>query len=93
MSLYEETFSCPNCDGEVRQGAKACPHCGSDKNTGWSDQSWKDGLGIYDEDDYNETIEREFKSGREKPGLKQTIYYITAILTVLVFIKVFIGGC
>jgi len=34
MSRY---FDCPHCGAEVPQGALACPACGSDEETGWSD--------------------------------------------------------
>jgi hypothetical protein len=30
-------FTCPNCGAEVPLKALACPTCGSDKETGWSD--------------------------------------------------------
>jgi hypothetical protein len=29
-------FFCPNCGEEVPDDAGACPHCGSDAETGWS---------------------------------------------------------
>jgi hypothetical protein len=30
-------FSCPNCGAAVPVNAKACPECGSDAETGWSE--------------------------------------------------------
>ncbi len=30
-------FRCPNCGAEVPINAKACPECGSDEETGWSE--------------------------------------------------------
>jgi hypothetical protein len=33
----KKTFPCPFCHAEVPQGASACPECGSDEQTGWSD--------------------------------------------------------
>ena len=29
-------FICPNCGEPVRDDARACPHCGSDDETGWN---------------------------------------------------------
>jgi hypothetical protein len=34
MNVY---FSCPICGARVQVGAPACPECGSDKQTGWSE--------------------------------------------------------
>ena len=34
MSDY---FICPNCGAEVPATARACPECGSDEETGWSE--------------------------------------------------------
>jgi RNA polymerase subunit RPABC4/transcription elongation factor Spt4 len=30
-------FTCPNCGADVPLKARACPECGSDKETGWSE--------------------------------------------------------
>ncbi len=35
MSDY---FICPHCEAKVPRGASACPECGSDENTGWSEE-------------------------------------------------------
>lgn len=39
-------FVCPNCGAEVPQKALACPECGSDDQTGWSEDTLYDGTGI-----------------------------------------------
>ncbi len=36
---------CPNCGAEVPPSAKACPECGSDEKTGWSEKARYDHLG------------------------------------------------
>jgi hypothetical protein len=41
-------FSCPQCGENVPVGALACPHCGSDESTGWSDEAI---YGFYEADD------------------------------------------
>ena len=52
---------CPNCGTAVPSGVRACPECGADEETGWSDEAHAQGLGIPDEDfDYEEFVEREF---------------------------------
>ncbi len=32
-----DPFLCPNCGAMVPANAKACPECGSDEETGWSE--------------------------------------------------------
>lgn len=55
---------CPNCGAEVPPGAKACPACGSDEQTGWSDDAHAGSLGLPDEDfDYEDFAAREFRGG------------------------------
>jgi len=56
-------FICPVCGGEVPEKARACPNCGSDEQTGWSNQTHLDGVelpGIDDEFDYDEALGKEF---------------------------------
>lgn len=63
--MTRETFECPHCGARVPAGARACPACGSDDATGWSDEAddWAGdlptGYGDDDELDYEETLRRE----------------------------------
>ncbi len=53
---------CPICGAEVPPNAKACPECGADEKTGWSEETHTQNLGLPDEDfDYGEFIKREFE--------------------------------
>jgi len=65
----DDFFSCPICGAEVPAKAKACPECGSDEQTGWSDQTIYDGTGIEtpDEFDYEDWKRREFDERRRHP--------------------------
>ncbi len=42
-------FPCPSCGEPVERGAAACPHCGADEETGWSDEIEYDGLDLPEE--------------------------------------------
>jgi uncharacterized membrane protein YvbJ len=46
----EEYFSCPHCGAQVPSGATACPECGSDNETGWSEAADYDDLLLYDDE-------------------------------------------
>ncbi len=74
--------TCPNCDVDVPRGARACPECGSDENTGWSDQSAHAGP---DDDsfDYERFIEREFGSNGATPSGIHWFWWLTGILLTL----------
>lgn len=51
-----EEFLCPNCGEPVPAKARSCPECGSDENTGWSEQTYLDGVSLpyADDDDEDE---------------------------------------
>ncbi len=49
MTESDEGFDCPNCCDPVPGGALACPSCGADEDTGWSEDTMYDGLGLPDE--------------------------------------------
>ena len=60
---------CSNCGAAVSGDANACPECGADEDSGWSEDAYAQSLGIPEDDfDYDEFVEREF--GGEKHGLK-----------------------
>ncbi len=46
-----EDFVCPHCGADLPGGAKFCPECGSDENTGWSEDTYLDGVSLPGEDD------------------------------------------
>ena len=52
------------CGAEVPAGAAACPECGSDETTGWSDQTIYDGTGIEDPDDFDYKAHMARESGK-----------------------------
>lgn len=78
--------TCPNCGADVPPNAKACPECGSDEKTGWSDSAHAGRLGIPDEDfNYERFVKEEFgtASGRVKPRGVHWVWWVTAIVLVL----------
>lgn len=52
---------CPQCGAVVPPKARACPECGSDEETGWSERAAAQNLGLPDEEfDYDEFVKEEF---------------------------------
>ena len=86
------TFICPNCGGEVPDKAKACPHCGSDENTGWSDETNLDDLNLFTEEDYEEFLEREGFKKRE-PSMLQRFIAITSITLIILYFMYYNWHC
>jgi predicted nucleic acid-binding Zn ribbon protein len=82
MPRADEPFICPNCGAEVPAKARACPECGADEKTGWSDDTIYDGTGIEDPDEFNyEDWKRREVDGRgpRRTG-KQRFWWIVAVL-------------
>lgn len=64
--MDKEDTTCPFCGEPVSRNAKACRHCGSDDSTGWSDNTYLDGIDIPDEIGYDELLENEFGVNKKK---------------------------
>lgn len=89
--MASESFICPVCGAEVPAKAKACPECGSDEKTGWSDNTIYDGTDIEDPDefDYEDWKRREGIGAPRKPGVGW-LWWVTAAVLVLLFIWLFV---
>ena len=69
---------------KVPRNAKACPECGSDESTGWSEEAHASGLGLPDEKfDYNEFVKQEFGAERKPHGISWFWWAIAVILILL----------
>jgi predicted nucleic acid-binding Zn ribbon protein len=79
-------FVCPVCGATVRAKALACPECGADDRTGWSDQTIYDNTGIEDPDefDYEEFVEREFEGRRRRRGRERLWWMTTIVILMLI---------
>ncbi len=84
----DDWFTCPHCGAEVPRGARACPECGSDETTGWSEDADRWGAGIpagYGEDeefDYDEFVRREFGGGPHLGRRGWIVLILAAMLVV-----------
>ncbi len=70
MSRFRPPGDCPNCGGEVRRNAMACPQCGATHEAGWNDDTAYDGLDLPDEafeDDDRPRVDPRKRA--RKPGL------------------------
>jgi hypothetical protein len=80
---------CPNCGGEVPPKAKACPECGSDEATGWSERAGAQRLDLPDDEfDYDEFVKEEF--GEEKRAVRPRgvnwFWWLIALVVIVAFV-------
>jgi hypothetical protein len=81
---------CPNCGAIISRNAKACPGCGSDEKTGWSDSAYASNLGIPQENfDYDQFVTEEF-AAEPKPRGISWLWWMTALLLILLFLILFV---
>ena len=76
---------CPVCGEDVPAGSRACPECGADHRSGWRDDaSTYDGTDVPDPDfNYDQFTREEFGPASKFGGIKP-IWWITAVLLVIV---------
>ena len=73
--------TCPHCGAEVPPNARACPECGSDESTGWSEDSAGEGLDLPEENfNYDDFVKREFAGPSPKPRGIHWFWWVVAIL-------------
>jgi len=79
---------CAICGAEIPPKAKACPECGADESTGWSEDAGGERLGLPDEDfNYEEFVKREFGGGKNpKPHGIHWFWWIVGILVIAAFV-------
>ena len=86
---------CPQCGALVPPKAKACPECGSDEQTGWSEEATGQRLDLPDEEfDYDKFVKEEFgpKPGpRARPRGIKWLWWVVA-LGLAVLALVFVSG-
>lgn len=84
--------NCPNCGAEVPAHAQACPACGADEKTGWSEEAHVGGLDLPGESfDYEDFVEREFGKKKVLPHGISWFWWLVAILLAALFVAGLIG--
>jgi len=84
---------CHLCGAEVPRNAKACPECGSDELTGWSEHAASGDLWRPDEEfDYERFVEEEFgKPGARAHGIRW-FWWVVALGIVAALLMLVFGG-
>ena len=72
---------CPHCGAELPRRARACPECGADDSTGWSESAGSEHLDLPEEKfDYADFVSREFGSASPKPRGLHWFWWLTALV-------------
>jgi predicted nucleic acid-binding Zn ribbon protein len=78
---------CPQCGTVIPEDARACPECGSDERTGWSEAGIESSLGLSESGfDYGEFAEREFGEGRRQRSRMRWGWALVAMALLAVFV-------
>ena len=77
---------CPNCGTELPTKVGACPQCGADEKTAWSEAARYDSLNLPDDKfDNDEFVDGEFgKPGLQPRGLHWFWWLVALLLLVAV---------
>ena len=89
---------CPNCGELVPDNARACPECGADEETGWSDRAQAQRLDLPDDEfDYDKFVREEFGDGQKKRSAPQIkphglswIWWVAGVLLIAAFLYGFL---
>src|SRR4051794_3780904 len=83
---------CPVCGHEVPRNASACRNCSADYDSGWRENAETyDSLDLPGEDfDYDQFVQKEFRPSRFKPSGMKTIWWITAIVLIIMAVVSYI---
>ena len=74
---------CPHCGTRVPARAKACPECGAQESTGWSEAARENELDLPDDNfDYEEFTKREFGGATVTPRGLHWFWWLVALLLV-----------
>jgi hypothetical protein len=87
---------CPNCGALVPPKARACPECGADDETGWSDRAAAQRLGLPDDEfDYDEFVKEEFSDesrvNRLRPRGISWFWWIVALVVLAASVVLLLG--
>lgn len=81
---------CPHCGAEVPPRSTACPQCGSDDKTGWSEDARYEGLDLPDQNfNYEEFVQDEFGGESPKPRGLNWFWWVVALLLLVAILLVY----
>jgi uncharacterized membrane protein YvbJ len=91
----EDWFVCPHCGAQVSTKASACPQCGSDETTGWSDEADKWAADIptgYSQEEFeNNEFNKQQSLQKDKTlGMSPRLFAILIAVLILAIFLLFV---
>lgn len=83
--------ACPHCGERIKRDAAACRHCGSDDRTGWSEDTYLDGVDLPEAGEYSAGLEEEGFAKPANPPGRAILAGVSAVL-ILLFAFWLFGG-
>jgi zinc-ribbon domain len=78
---------CANCGADVPRNAKACPECGSDEQTGWSEEAAAADLGLPDDSfDYDKFVREELEGSERVRDRASWYWWVIAAVGILILV-------
>ncbi len=74
--MKDSDWVCPFCGAALEEDVNFCRDCGSDWETGWSDDTYQEAL----DHDYDRALEAEFGTKKRDRDWKQFLTTISLIL-------------
>jgi len=76
---------CPHCGAVIPPRSRSCPACGSDDQTGWSEDAPQTDLDLPDEEfDYDKFVAREF--GPKNKAIPEGIHWVWWVAAILLVV-------
>lgn len=88
----DDYFVCPHCGATVHVNATFCSECGSDDQTGWSEDAGSSPFDLGTDFDYDEFIEREFSDATPvttRDSAKRIAVSLIVVLTCICLLLLF----
>ncbi len=77
--MTKETWNCPLCGEPLKENAVFCPHCGSDSETGWSEDTYLDGA---------DWIHEEWEPEDKKKGSSVSLLVLGILVVVVIILSI-----
>jgi hypothetical protein len=82
---------CPQCGADVPANAKACPACGSDETTGWSEEAATDRLDLPRDDfNYDDFVRQEFGPNSPVPRGVPWFWWVIAVALLIALVAIWL---
>jgi len=84
--MSDRTFTCHSCGAEAPAKARACPACGADEQTGWSDERHYDGTGIEDPAEFDDEEWPRREAGAALSGTPWVWWTVAVVLMIALLV-------